>query len=75
MKNRIRSIILAFALFFPLLLIAQPLPNSNGPGGGTNGLPAGGVNGSVPIDGGAGLLVLMAIGLGMKRQLSHPDEE
>lgn len=75
MKNRIRSFILAFSIFFPLLLIAQPSPNSNGPGGGTNGLPAGGANGSVPVGGGMGLMVLMAVALCVNRQISHPDKE
>ena len=75
MKNRIRLIILALAMFIPLLIIAQPAPNSSGTGGGIHGLPAGGVNNGAPIDGGISLVIMMAIGLGIKRKLTHPDKE
>jgi hypothetical protein len=76
MKNKSRSFLFALAIIAPMFLFSQPSPNSGGPGGGTSGLPAGGQNYSLPIDGGVGLVIIMAIGLGIKRQLftSNKDE-
>jgi len=71
MKHRIKLALATMAIIAPMFLFSQPSPGSGGPGGGTSGLPSGGQNNTLPIDGGVSIIIMMAVALGIKRQLTR----
>jgi len=66
-----RKCLLVLSVSLPLLLAAQPAPNSYGPGGGTQGLPAGGENQNAPLGGGAIILLVFAAAWGVGKNAQN----
>ena len=66
MKQIQKLIILVFLVILPCLSFTQPDPRFNGNGSGVGNTPVGGPVGS-PIDGGTGILLLLAIGYGINK--------